>query len=116
MKYTKKLFGLLLSFVILISSVGCDLSLPQKNKSSRNDTFTTNYGETSIVSSIETNSAEEINSTVAQTPEDEMVWIPMTGTKFHKKENCGNMQYSTQKTKQEAERRGYEPCKNCYYK
>lgn len=116
MKYTKKLFGLLLPFIILVSSIGCDLSLPQKNKSSQNDTFTTNYDETSIVSSIETNSAEEINSTVSQTPEGEMVWIPMTGRKFHKKSNCGNMQYSTQITKQEAERRGYEPCKNCYYK
>ena len=53
MQYTKKLLGLLLPFIILISSIGCDLSLPQKNKSSQNDTFTTNYDETSIVSSIE---------------------------------------------------------------
>lgn len=45
-----------------------------------------------------------------------MVWIPATGSKYHNKSNCGNMNpnTATQVTKSEAESMGYDPCKKCY--
>ena len=44
----------------------------------------------------------------------EMVWIPSSGSKYHSKSSCSNMKNPTQVTKDEAERRGYTPCKKCY--
>ena len=43
-----------------------------------------------------------------------MVWIPKTGSKYHSNPNCSNMKNPTQITIEEAENRGYEPCKKCY--
>lgn len=49
-----------------------------------------------------------------QTPVEDMVWIPKTGSKYHSNPNCSNMKNPTQITIEEAENRGYEPCKKCY--
>lgn len=45
-----------------------------------------------------------------------MVWISETGSKYHRRNNCGNMNpdKSTQITREEAEGRGYSPCGRCY--
>lgn len=48
------------------------------------------------------------------TPEEPMVWIPTSGSKYHRNSSCSNMKNPTQVTKSEAERRGYDPCKKCY--
>ena len=53
-------------------------------------------------------------STVPADPETEMVWIPKTGEKYHTNPTCSNMKDPTQVTKEEAEQRGYEPCKRCH--
>lgn len=42
------------------------------------------------------------------------VWIPKSGTKYHKISDCSGMKNPSQVTKAEAERRGYTPCKRCY--
>lgn len=42
------------------------------------------------------------------------VWIPRTGTKYHKWSTCSGMKGPTQVTVSEAESRGYTPCKKCY--
>ncbi len=44
----------------------------------------------------------------------ETVWIPSSGTKYHSNSGCSNMTNPTQVTKDEAIKRGYEPCKKCY--
>ena len=49
-----------------------------------------------------------------QDEQSEMVWIPSSGTKYHSKSTCSNMKNPTQVTKEEAEEKGYEPCKKCY--
>ncbi len=46
--------------------------------------------------------------------EEEMVWIPQSGTKYHSRPNCSNMKDPTQVTKEEAEAAGYTPCKRCH--
>lgn len=43
-----------------------------------------------------------------------MVWIPKSGSKYHRDPNCSGMNDPTQVTQAEAERRGFEPCKRCW--
>lgn len=62
----------------------------------------------------ESSSVQQNSSIVTQTPSSEMVWIPRTGSKYHRNASCSNMKDPTQVTRQEAESRGYEPCKKCY--
>lgn len=42
------------------------------------------------------------------------VYITASGTKYHSKPNCGSTKSARSIDKDEAERRGYEPCKKCY--
>ena len=48
------------------------------------------------------------------TPVADMVWIPKTGSKYHRSSSCSNMKNPSQVTKSQAISRGYEPCKKCY--
>lgn len=57
---------------------------------------------------------ESNDNDTAQGSSRTMVWIPQSGSKYHSKSSCSNMKNPTQITKEEAERRGYEPCKKCY--
>lgn len=43
-----------------------------------------------------------------------MVWIPRTGSKYHRNPGCSGMNDPTQVTKSKAERLGYDPCQKCY--
>ena len=56
--------------------------------------------------------------TYAPTPSpqqsSEMVWIPRTGQRYHRKQTCSNMKNPSYVTKEEAIRLGYTPCKKCY--
>lgn len=51
-----------------------------------------------------------------QEPQEEMVWISATGSKYHSRSDCGQMDPSTsrQLSVSEAEAQGYEPCKKCH--
>ena len=49
-----------------------------------------------------------------ETPSEEMVWIPKTGSKYHNRSSCSNMKNPSQVTKSQAISWGYEPCKKCY--
>ena len=50
----------------------------------------------------------------AQNPQEEMVWIPQSGKKYHSNSSCSGMENPSQVTKSEAENRGYTPCQRCY--
>ena len=50
----------------------------------------------------------------AQNPQEEMVWIPQSGKKYHSNSSCSGMENPSQVTKSEAESRGYTPCQRCY--
>ena len=47
---------------------------------------------------------------------EEMVWLSETGSKYHNKPNCGNMNpdKARQVTKEQAVSQGYDACKKCY--
>lgn len=50
----------------------------------------------------------------AQEPQEQMVWISETGTKYHSNPSCSNMNNPQQVTLTEAQNMGLEPCKKCY--
>lgn len=50
----------------------------------------------------------------AEEPQEEMVWIPASGSKYHSNSSCSGMNNPTQVTKSDAEARGYTPCKRCH--
>ena len=56
------------------------------------------------------------NSVVSETPVGEMVWLSATGTKYHRINNCGNMNpnRARQVTRESAISQGFEACKKCY--
>lgn len=47
-------------------------------------------------------------------PQEPMVWIPVSGSKYHRNPDCSNMNGPTQVPLSTAQARGYEPCKRCY--
>lgn len=49
-----------------------------------------------------------------QEQQEEMVWIPSSGSKYHNDASCSGMDNPRQVTKEEAVSMGYEPCKKCY--
>lgn len=42
------------------------------------------------------------------------VWIPQSGSKYHRDPGCSGMKNPTQISRSEAESQGYTPCKRCY--
>ena len=65
--------------------------------------------ETTSKPSVEQNDSQDNQET-----NTEMVWIPKTGSKYHRNSSCSNMKNPSQVSKQVAIQRGYEPCKKCY--
>lgn len=62
-----------------------------------------------------TKTTEAVTETEAPTTEYvEMVWIPNTGSKYHSRSSCSNMNNPRQVTRSEAETMGYTPCKRCH--
>lgn len=57
---------------------------------------------------------EEQVSQEQQQPQEQMVWIPQSGSKYHSNPSCSGMNNPTQVTLSEAQNMGYEPCKKCY--
>lgn len=48
------------------------------------------------------------------TPVADMVWIPKTGSKYHRSSSCSNMKNPSKVTRSQAINWGYGPCKKCY--
>ena len=46
--------------------------------------------------------------------QEQMVWIPQSGSKYHSNSSCSGMNNPRQVTISEAQSMGYEPCKKCY--
>ena len=60
----------------------------------------------------ESSSAEE---TIEEPePQEAMVWVTATGSKYHSRPNCGNTKSSSQVPISRAIAMGLEPCKRCY--
>lgn len=57
-------------------------------------------------------SSEPVNT--QETPSEEMVWIPSSGSKYHTGPSCSNMDNPREVPISEAQAMGYEPCKRCH--
>ena len=59
---------------------------------------------------------EQTPVVVADTGNENMVWVSETGSKYHRINNCGRMNpdKAVQMSQADAEARGLEPCKKCY--
>ena len=49
-----------------------------------------------------------------QQAQADMVWIPQSGSKYHRRSDCSNMKNPSQVPLSQAQAAGYEPCKKCY--
>lgn len=57
---------------------------------------------------------ESAPSVESDMQDSEMVWIPKTGKKYHSHAGCSGMKDPTEVTKEEAEEKGFTPCKKCW--
>lgn len=71
--------------------------------------------ESSVEKPSEAPPVEKEPSEASKTVSNEqMVWIPQTGKKYHSHASCSGMKNPTEVTISEAKNRGYTPCKRCY--
>lgn len=80
---------------------------------------TTEADTASYSSGYTEDTAQTTENTAVETASDTQertVWISATGSKYHSKSNCGNMNpdKATQKSESEAISQGYEACKKCW--
>lgn len=83
----------------------------EKKGSDSSSSQTAEYsGNDAVVSESE---AEEVSDSDTQ---ERMVWISATGSKYHSKPDCGNMNpnKATQETESQAISQGYGACKKCW--
>ena len=82
--------------------------------------FSDNVAETPVVDNTEdTASASAVETETPDTSSDTQgrtVWISATGSKYHSRPDCGNMDpnKATQETEAQALSQGYEACKKCW--
>lgn len=69
---------------------------------------------TTTTATTTTTTTTTTTQTTTTTEYVEMVWVPQNGKRYHCKESCSNMNNPRKVTREEAESRGYDPCKTCY--
>ena len=57
---------------------------------------------------------EATRQAVQEEPQEPTVWIPNSGSKYHSRAGCSNMENPTEVPISKAKARGYEPCGRCY--
>ncbi len=68
-----------------------------------------------VYSQYLTDTIPESETQAEQTEKQEqMVWIPNSGSKYHSRSSCSNMKNPTQVTISRAKQLGYEACKKCW--
>lgn len=117
-KKGNSIFGTLLVLALL----GSCFSTEDSSKNVSTTETTTEYVAQATIAITSEDTTEITTEEIAEitTKEDttetdeEMVWIPKTGKKYHSNYSCGNMKNPRQVTLTNAQKRGYTPCKKCY--
>ena len=83
------------------------------------DQGTQTVGSESKAESSESVQSQAVQSQTADTQDvgtEDQVWVSATGSKYHRRNNCGTMNpdAATQMSRSEAEAKGLTPCKKCY--
>lgn len=68
--------------------------------------------ESTSVSTLETTPTAEPSPELSS--QEEMVWIPKSGTKYHSRSSCSNMKNPSKVTITQAKNRGLVPCQRCH--
>ena len=112
---TKTLAFLLSLFLLVGCLCGCDTVTEEPTEPTASSDSS---------SPVDDTEAEEITTTTQQTtttkitattkPTEQMVWIPSSGSKYHKTSTCSNMSNPKEVTLSYAEVNGFTPCKRCY--
>lgn len=93
---------------IIISSDGAKLSV-KTDRAADSDSLLIPGGESESLAVT----AEKPEESAAP-PEEERVWTGPGGSKYHREQNCSGMEAAEEISLEEAEHRGYTPCKKCW--
>lgn len=58
--------------------------------------------------------AQQSQASANMDSQEQMVWIPQSGSKYHSNSSCSGMNNPRQVTISEAQNMGYKPCNKCY--
>ena len=87
------------------------------NSSTSNNSVTTKPNNTTSKPDSTTsnnNTTPEPDNTTSNDEQIEMVWVGSSGTKYHSKSTCSNMNSPRKISIEDAKKQGYGPCKNCH--
>ena len=99
----------------IATEIVANISVMEAAETSTNSSVSDSKGNDSTSSVTETETeTEQETETTGQTEYVEKVWIPNSGSKYHRTSSCSNMDSPREVSKAEAERMGYTPCKRCY--
>ena len=126
-----KMISLLMAMVLLCGCLSaCDYSDYDSDYDSVDTSSSTHLGEKEDDATTTTTTTKKVVTKKTTTPKKvtttklkptkaptaavQMVWIPVSGSKYHSKASCSNMKNPSQITKARAIELGYSPCSRCY--
>ena len=71
-------------------------------------------GKTETTKNVKPEKQSTTAKSVKQNDKSDMVWIPNSGSKYHKSASCSGMKNPSHVSLSTAKARGYTPCKKCY--
>jgi DNA-entry nuclease len=87
---------------------------PSDNEDNNNSTKPDNSTTKPDNSTTNNNTTTPPDNTTNDDEKVEMVWIPSSGTKYHSKSSCSNMNSPRQIPLDDAKNQGYTACKKCH--
>lgn len=105
---TKTLAFLLSLFLLVGCLSGCDTTTEESTEP------TASSDSNSPIDDTEAEETTTTKITATTKPTEQMVWVPSSGSKYHKTSTCSNMSNPKEVTLSYAEANGFTPCKRCY--
>ena len=93
-----------------LNALGYQVEVPENDAQTSSESVTPAPQTESITPSTQ---AKTVQPSSDQ-PQEQMVWIPESGSKYHSNSSCSGMNNPTQVTISEAKAAGYTACKKCY--
>ena len=93
-----------------LNALGYQVEVPGKDAQTSSESVTPAPQEESAVPAAQSDTVQS----GSDQPQEQMVWIPESGSKYHSNSSCSGMNNPTQVTISEAKAAGYTACKKCY--
>lgn len=104
--------ALVLALLLCLGAAGCHGSTAEGASSQTRSTMAVTTKMTTKAATA-THTQATVDAAVTSSV-DPLVWIPRSGTKYHRSQACSNMKSPTEVPLSEAVDRGFTPCKKCY--